>query len=282
MSDRFVPAVNPPEPRKDPAWWFIVRKDEVLVESGPDKEGDPESGPGRVPLIPDPEAMGQAPLSRHFLGTLGQRQVWTAEADQDQEPPAGWTYQPPRAIFSLLDEPFSGLAGRAVQIIRWDRDHRFCGRCGGPTEPHPEERSKVCPRCGFTAYPVISPAVIVAVRRNDRLLLARSPHFPQGMHSVLAGFNEPGESLEETVRREIKEEVDLDIGDIAYFGSQPWPFPHTLMIGFTARWAGGEIAIDGREIEAADWYGAGEMPRLPAGYSIARRLINDFLSGHGG
>jgi NAD+ diphosphatase len=283
MSDKFVPAVHPPEPTNEPSWWFIVRKDRILVSTGPDQgEGEPETGPGRVPLITDPEAMGLDPLSRHYLGTLGTRQVWTAETDQDQEPPDGWDFCTSRELFTLLNRRLSGLAGRAVQIIRWDRNHRFCGRCGEPTEPHPEERAKVCSGCGLAAYPVISPAVIVAVRREDRLLLARSPHFPGEMHSVLAGFNEPGESLEETIRREIKEEVGLEIKDIKYFGSQPWPFPHTLMIGFTARWAGGEIVVDGQEIEAAGWYRAGEMPRLPAGYSIARLLIDDFLSNHGG
>ena len=183
-----------------------------------------------------------------------------------------------RSLFGLLDEPSFQVAGRAIQIVDWDRDHQFCGRCGARTEDQAGERSKKCPRCGLAAYPRLSPAVIVLVERGGELLLARSPHFPPGMYSTLAGFVDPGETLEQTVAREIREEVGVEVDNVRYFGSQPWPFPSSLMIGFRADHAGGEIAIDDEEIEDAGWFRAGELPRVPPRISIARALIEAFLA----
>ena len=140
-----------------------------------------------------------------------------------------------------------------------------------------DETAKICPACGFLTFPRISPAIIVRITDNDRILLARSPHFPPGMYSVLAGFIEPGESLEAGILREVHEEVGVRIDNLAYFGSQPWPFPDSLMIGFTARYASGEIRCDGVEIEDAGWYGRENMPGLPGHMSIAHALISDYL-----
>jgi NAD+ diphosphatase len=177
----------------------------------------------------------------------------------------------------LPDEQFS-IAGRAVQILLWDQTHRFCGRCGQPTVHAPAERAKLCPRCGLLSFPRLSPAVIMLIRRGDELLLARNKAFADGFFSVLAGFVEPGESLEETVAREVREEVGLEVTDIGYFGSQPWPFPHSLMIGFTATYAGGEIRLQADEIAEAGWFHKrGDLPRLPGKLSIARRLIDSFI-----
>ncbi len=133
------------------------------------------------------------------------------------------------------------VAGRAVQIVEWDETHRFCGRCGGPTERVPGERARLCTTCGHSAYPRIAPAVIVRVTRGDALLLARGRRWTEPIYSLVAGFVDPGESLEETVAREVREEVGIEVGDIRYFASQPWPFPHSLMLGFEAEHAGGEI-----------------------------------------
>ena len=134
-----------------------------------------------------------------------------------------------------------------------------------------------CPRCGMMHYPRVSPAVIVRVNRGEAVLLARSPGFPKGMRSVLAGFVEPGESIEETVRREVREEVGVEVRNLRYFGSQPWPFPNSLMIGMTADHAGGELAPQPGEIEDAAWYRADDLPGIPPKISIARRLIDDFV-----
>jgi NAD+ diphosphatase len=186
-----------------------------------------------------------------------------------------------RKVYGRLDEDLFWLAARAVQIAEWDRTHCFCGRCGIPLRLRETERAKECPQCGLLHFPRLAPAVIVLVERGHELLMARSRHFAPGVYSVLAGFVEPGETLEEAVEREVLEEVGIRIKDIRYFGSQPWPFPHSLMIGFTATYAGGEIAINDEEIEDAGWFTADNLPGQPGKISIARRLIEWFLAKEG-
>jgi NAD+ diphosphatase len=166
-----------------------------------------------------------------------------------------------------------------VQIVNWRRDYQYCGRCGSLARPHPEERAMVCDRCQTMVFPRLSPAVIVLVRRGDRMLLARNHRFPAGRYSIIAGFVEPGETLEEAVVREVREEVGLRVRDLRYFASQSWPFPHSLMLGFIAEYAGGEISLDDGELADAGWYGPENLPDLPDGLSISRRLIDRFLSG---
>jgi NAD+ diphosphatase len=182
-----------------------------------------------------------------------------------------------RQVYGRLDEDLFWLATRAVQIVDWDRTHQFCGRCGAPMEAKATERAKLCPRCGLHHFPRLAPAIIVLVERGHALLLARSRHFTKGMYSVIAGFVEPGETLEEAVAREVREEIGISIKEIRYFGSQPWPFPHSLMIGFTATYAGGEIVLDDPEIEDAAWFTRDNLPPLPGKISIARKLIDWFL-----
>ncbi len=168
-------------------------------------------------------------------------------------------------------------------MVAWDRTHRFCGQCGAPTEDEPHERAKRCPACGLIGYPRLSPAIIIAVVRKtdqgDRLLLARNHRFPTGRYSVIAGFVEPGETLEECAQREVCEEVGIRIRNVRYFGSQPWPFPNSLMIAFTAEYAGGEITLEESEIAEAGWFAAGALPDIPPRMSISRRLIDWFVAG---
>jgi NAD+ diphosphatase len=171
------------------------------------------------------------------------------------------------------DEAFA-LAGRAVQLLDWQAQHRFCGRCGKPTERKPDEHAMHCADCGLIVYPRISPAVMVLVRDGDRLLLARSPRFKPGVYSALAGFVEPGETLEQCAAREVREEVGVEITNLRYFASQPWPFPNSLMVAFYADYAGGEILPDPSEIEAAAWFSTDALPILPDPVSISRRLID--------
>jgi len=185
-----------------------------------------------------------------------------------------------RDLFGQVAEELVGLAGRAGQIMRWDEAHQFCGRCSEAMEDKPDERAKSCPSCGLVNYPRISPAIIVAVVKAGQLLLARAARFPTRFYSVLAGFVEPGESLEACVVREVKEEVGIDVRDIRYFGSQPWPFPDSLMVGFTAAYAGGDITLDEKEILDAGWYTPDEIPQVPGKFSIAGRLIEWFLQNH--
>lgn len=181
----------------------------------------------------------------------------------------GWLATLPESRFALLST--------ALQVGAWLRDHRFCGRCGAPAERLDAEFAMHCRGCGHRNYPRISPCIITLVTHGDALLLARSPRFPPGRYSTLAGFIEPGESAEEAVRREIFEEVGLQVGRIRYFRSQAWPFPHALMLGFFAEAASRRIQIDGVEIADAAWFSPRRLPQLPPLYSISRALIETHL-----
>ena len=210
-----------------------------------------------------------------FLGDLDGEPCFA----RDGEPPADTSAVPLRALFGVLTDDEFGVALRALGVVGWDRDHRHCGRCGAATMPSPTERARTCTSCAHPAYPRISPAVIVRVERDDRILLARNARSPFRFHSVLAGFVEVGEGLEDTVHREIREEAGIEIGDLRYFGSQAWPFTSSLMIGFTARWRAGEIVAEPTEILDADWFAADALPTVPPRLSIARALIDDFVAG---
>lgn len=178
-----------------------------------------------------------------------------------------------RQLFGLAGAEIFALAGRATQLLDWQRNHQYCGRCGRFTEKAAGEFSMRCPACSLVAYPRISPAVMVLVARGDKLLLARSPHFAPGVFSALAGFVEAGETLEQCAAREVREEVGIEIQNLRYFSSQSWPFPNSLMVAFLADYAGGKITPDPSEIEAADWFLRSQLPVLPDPVSIARRLI---------
>lgn len=176
-------------------------------------------------------------------------------------------------LLGRVDDGLLALTGRAAQLLDWERDHRFCGRCGGLMTPAVSERAMACAACQTTLYPRIAPCVIVLVTRGEEILLARSPRFPRPMYSTLAGFIEPGESAEETLRREVREEVGIEVGELRYFASQPWPFPNQLMLGFFADYAAGEISPDRNEIAEANWYHPADLPPVPPPASIAGRLI---------
>lgn len=209
----------------------------------------------------------------HYLGALQDVPCVTFALAAAAAVPEGWRPAGLRSLFFALPEPLLALAGRAFQIVEWDRTHRFCGHCGTPLVDKPDERARTCPACGLTAYPRVSPAMMVLVTRGREMLLARAPHFKAGMFSALAGFVEPGETVEDCIRREVREEVGIAVRDPVYFGSQSWAFPHSLMLAFTAEYAGGELAPAPDEIAEAHWFRADAMPPLPASVSIARRLI---------
>ena len=182
-----------------------------------------------------------------FLGALGDEELWAADAGATGSPEHGDDDLEPVDLMSLhgrVGEQRWAIVGRAVQLVEWTRTHRFCGRCATPTVAMPGERARRCPSCGLLAFPRLAPAMIALVERGDEVLLARGVSFPLPMYSCLAGFVEPGESVEEAVSREIREEVGVDVDDIRYQASQPWPFPHSLMLGFRARWVAGDIDID--------------------------------------
>jgi NAD+ diphosphatase len=177
-----------------------------------------------------------------------------------------------------MDEQVLAVAGRALQIAEWARTHRYCGACGAPMAAVPGERCFRCPACSHSAYPRIAPAMMTLVRRGDAILLARHAASPTGRFTALAGFLEAGESIEDAIHREVFEEVGLKVRNLEYFGSQSWPFPHSLMIAFTAEYAGGELILDANEITEARWFGPGDAPpEIPPPVSIAAALINAHL-----
>ncbi|MBO0714815.1 MAG: NAD(+) diphosphatase [Acidimicrobiales bacterium] len=224
-----------------------------------------------------------------FIGTLGGSPCWAVDADRPMEAEcagpeldAGGAFADLRRLFGQVDEPTWLAAARALQLVEWARTHRYCGRCGAPTEPSPVELARRCPRCGLLAFPRLAPAVIVLVERDDgRALLARNSQWRGGMYSCLAGFVEPGESVEGALRREVREEVSVEVDDLRYRRSQPWPFPHSLMLGFNARYASGEVVCDGTEIVDAGWFAPDNLPELPGPISIARWLIDDWVARRG-
>jgi NAD+ diphosphatase len=278
----FTPGIDPPEELPGSAYWFLFQEDRLLVQQTAD---------GRLaPFQATADELPAPPVRTQYLGWLsgadGPVHCYSGELPADLALTNGYAAVDLRQVFEAFDAVMFGLAGRAKQIAHWDRDHQFCGRCATPMTALAHERAKRCPACGLTNYPRLSPAMIVAVTRTgedgvEQILLARNHRFPNGRYSVVAGFVEPGESLEDCVRREVCEEVGVDVDEIRYFGSQPWPFPNSLMVGFTARYAGGDIRLEELEIADAQWFTADNLPQVPPKISIARQLIDWFVAQHG-
>jgi NAD+ diphosphatase len=270
MAEQFVPLITPPAALDAPGLWFAFQGNQVLVRR--------EQARAHLPLAAHIGELGLEPLRHQYLGVYGERHCFACEVDAQAAAPAGMTWAGLRSLFGAMDDALFALVGRAIQVMDWDRSHQYCGRCGTPTRIKAGERARECPSCGLTHYPRIAPAVMALVRRGDELLLGRSPHFPPGMHSALAGFVEPGESLEQCLHREVKEEVGVEVTNLCYFDSQPWPFPHSLMIAFHCDYAAGEITPEPGEIEAAGWFGLDNLPVLPNRISVARRLIDHAIA----
>jgi NAD+ diphosphatase len=279
MYRTFIPGIAPPTVQSEPAWWFAFVGNKLLVRL--------EGTVSHVPHLISLKEIGLVPIRTQYLGTLDDRPCYSAELPKDALAqlneviaPNGMSLRGLRELYGTLDEDLFVLSGRAIQIVEWDRTHQYCGHCATGTTQLPNERAKRCPKCGLVNYPRLSPAIIVLVSRGEELLLARAHRFPPGMYSVLAGFVEPGETLEETVVREVREEVGIEVKDIRYFGSQPWPFPNSLMIGFTATYSSGDIIIEPQELVDAAWFNKHNLPQIPPKLSIARKLIDWFVSTH--
>ncbi len=268
----FTPAVHFPREGMENCWYFLCREDTLL--SRPEASGE-----SWLPLSQkDFEQLEGRVGLQYYLGLLGDRHCIAGFLEEAEPLPSGWRWDSLYALYIKAERPFLALAGRALQILRWDQNHRWCGRCGGAMEMHAEERAKICPRCSFIAYPRLDPCVIVLVHRGEELLLARNHSFPEGMYSALAGFMEPGESAEDAIHREVFEETGLEISTPCYQESEPWAFPHQLMLGFHAPYRGGELRINEKELSAARWWHYGELPQIPPPNFIAGRLIERFLA----
>lgn len=264
----FMPDFKAPPSHDVSDLWFVFKKGRLLTRM--------EHGHHRIPDGADLVAGRLEPVNEQYLGALNSRCCYGATLHGENGCTDHFQFTDLRALIGLLTEDLIWIAGRANHLLYWHRIHRYCGRCGHRTEEKTGERALVCAKCGLVNYPRLSPAVIVAVTRGDRILLARNKRFRLPFYSVLAGFVEPGEDLEACVEREIREEVGIAVRDIRYFGSQPWPFPDSLMIGFTAVYAGGGIAVDNVELIHADWFTRDDLPRIPPSISIARQLIDAF------
>lgn len=218
---------------------------------------------------------GEAPL---HIGVLEQCACWLLDcAAPDAPAPGGWEWMEIRPLLAALHPAQWQALASARQLQWWNRRHRYCGCCGARTVEDTTERMRRCPGCGAAFFPSAAPAVIVAVTRGERLLLAHNRNFRSGMFSLLAGFVDPGETLEQAVQREVREEVGIEIGRLQYVTSQPWPFPNSLMLGFRTEHLAGEISVDGHEIQEAGWFARDALPSIPAPGTVSRELIDAWL-----
>jgi len=233
-----------------------------------------------VPQLPrlDARTSGFPLKSAHYLGRLDGRHCYGLQLPGDARPPADLEALALRALILEGNDIASALAGQAFQLLEWERTHRHCGSCGAPTTSHAFDRAVECRDCRIVYYPRIAPVMMALVHREGELLLTRKPNYAAGRYTVVAGFVEAGESLEQCLAREVREEVGVEIRNPRYFGSQPWPFPNSLVVAFSAEWAGGEVSPDPDELEDARWFPLDALPDLPEGVHISRQLIDDTLA----
>lgn len=259
-----------PEKPKE-SLWFIFKNQQLLLT---DKMEIPKSSHR---FIKNAQFLMQLPLDHtHFSH-------YVAEIGPDAVLPAEMRLKDLKEAYHFLPSDIIALAGKAYQLIEWDKSHRYCGGCGSQTQISNHEHTRICTNasCKRIFFPRISPVVIVAVERNQEILLARSPHFPPDIYSVLAGFVEAGENIENAVHREVYEETGIKIKNLRYFKSQPWPFPHSLMLGFQADYESGDIICDMNEIEDAAFFHVDRLPKIfPGNFTLSQWLIHDFRKRH--
>ena len=269
----FVPEVAGPDRPAEDALWLVCSRDSLLLKDS-----------SNLPASDLPATLPEGAEGSLYLGRQGEREVWAARLST--EAPEGHKFSRLRGLYGRLPNWLWALGGYGYQITEWDRTHQFCGYDATPTVWADHERARRCPQCGLSFYPRLAPAVMVLLTRvhggRPQILLCRSPQFPPGMYSANAGFVEPGETVEHAAHREMKEETNLDICNLRYFDSQPWPFPHSLMLAYTAEYVGpeeggGEIVPQPGEIEEARWFYHDELPSLPGRASISRRLIESVV-----
>ena len=265
----FVPAKRGPKPPDATGHWLIVQEQRLIVV--------PDGDSFRLPTGPTPSGFDGALREPLWLGTLAGTECWVAPVARDARLPEGLSAETliPMQGARLPDDLLS-LGGMAMQALWWESTSGHCPRCGEGTERLEGEWGKRCPRCRYEHYPHLHPAVIVLVKDGPRCLLARKADWAPGRYALVAGFVDNGESLESTVAREVKEEVGVDVTDIHYVGSQNWPFPSQLMVGFVATYAGGEIKVDPDELEDARWFPGDALPGLPSRHSISRFIIDNY------
>ncbi|EKE84530.1 NAD(+) diphosphatase [Idiomarina xiamenensis] len=249
----------------EPCWWFIVVAGEVIVT-----DASPRVPFGCQADLPLPDLQDYTVLQ---LGELRERPCYLVMADYGDQQFSGLGEFQSLRVLLFEDEALFAMAGRASQVAEFLLTHRYCGRCGSRMETIEWELATQCSRCSHRCYPRISPCIIVAIRRGRQLLLARGKRHKAGLYSILAGFVETGESLEQALHREVMEEAGIEVNQLQYHFSQPWPFPHSLMMGYTAVWQAGQLRLDPLELEQGDWFDIDQLPQTPPAGTIAHRLI---------
>lgn len=248
------------------SWWFIFYKDQLLLEKK-------ENGTFTIPYGEVPPITIKEKTTIHDITTLENSNCRAFSIVSPVEESEQFVMVGLRASYEYLSVAHYQTAGKAYEILHWDRNSRFCSACGTPLEQK-ETIMKRCPKCGQEVYPAISTAILVLVRKEDSILLVHARNFKGTFNSLVAGFLETGETLEECVAREVKEETGLDVNHITYFGNQPWPYPSGLMVGFIADYAGGEIKLQEEELNSGAFYKRDNLPELPRKLSLARKMID--------
>jgi len=262
----FIPGFKPSEEVSEECFLVFSEKEQYLACSS--------AGSPFLFVKPDGE-----PGETLFLGVLEGRNCLCLSFAGQVSLPAGFEWISFRDAFRTFSPDVQHPVSRGKMLQEWARSHRYCGSCGTPTDVSDREYVRSCPSCGDMWYPRMAPAVIVRITKGDSILLARNSRFPGGFYSHIAGFVDPGESLDQTVQREVSEEVGLRVKNIKFFDSQFWPMPHSLMLAFTAEADGDEDPVpDGVEITDARWFTRDAMPEIPGPGSIAGRMLLDWLS----
>ena len=268
LDANFISGVVPPKGAKD-SFHIVISDDEVLTID--------DVHPWR-PLNQDEwRWLGVESIADHYLGHIHGIPIYANEIDPDANNPVGYEFDTLWAFLNQVEQPVFYLVGRAKQIVEWHRNHQFCGQCGNVTESSNFDRSRKCPSCKQMFYPRLSPSIIVLINKGEDILLAKNANSRTNFYSTLAGFVEPGESIEETVHREVMEEVGIRIKNLKYFTSQSWPFPNSLMLGFHAEYESGDILLQPDEIADAQWFHYTDLPHRPTMVAISGWLINDFI-----
>jgi NAD+ diphosphatase len=269
--ERFPKGIGKPEKRTVNSLYFIFKNNKLLINKN-------KKGQYSILSANNLKETNLKPEELVYIGKFEEQDCFSGELGDKKKLADNIFPFDLRKTYSLIGLEFFQIAGYAFGVMDWNKNSHYCGRCGGKLENMEEELAKICSKCKSIKYPVISPAVIVAVTKDDMILLARARRFHGNIYSVLAGFVEVGEALEHCVKREVREEVGIEVKNITYFGSQPWPFPNSLMIAFTAEYNEGEIYTDRKEILDAGWYKADKLPVIPEKPSIARDLIDWFIA----
>lgn len=252
--------LDPTDQRKE--FWFIFKDSKLLVD-------EDTYQPSQIKNL--------AWAHTIYMGTFKDFHLYVGEPILNALP-AKTVWIDLKQLYEKINDDLIALAGRGMQLLFWQRTHQFCGQCGNKTSQRPHERAKECSSCKLLTFPNISPAIMVLIQKGKEILLARGTNFSAPFYSALAGFVDPGETLEYAIHREVFEEVGLYVDHLQYFRSQPWPFSNSLMIAFTCQWKSGEIRINTDEIIDAQWFHKDRLPLLPATHSISRILIDHVVS----